>query len=40
MKDQINTLIEENEALLLELFPEYFPTVESSTTKEEDKDAS
>ena len=39
MKDQINILIEENEALLLELFPEYFTTVEDSTAEEEDKDA-
>lgn len=41
MKDQINILVEENEALLLELFPELFPSdkVVESSTVEEDKDA-
>lgn len=41
MKDQINILVEENEALEKELFPELFPSdkVDTDLTKKgEDKD--
>ena len=41
MKDQIDILVEENEALEMELFPELFSSdkVVESSTVEEDKDA-
>ena len=42
MKDQIDLIREENEALERELFSQLFPSdkvVESSTAEEEDKDA-
>ena len=41
MKDQIDILVEENEALEMELFPELFSSdkVVESSTEVEDKDA-